>query len=638
MITVSHLKKSFGGDVILSDVNLTLAPGQRIGLVGRNGCGKTTLLKILSNQLEPDSGTVVLGPGSRVGYLGQEGQLTPDRTLYEEMRALFKHVFMLEAALRSLETAMGEAHGGALAETMNEYARLQAEYDVAEGHLIDPKIRTVLAGMGFRQEDFDRRCREFSGGWQMRGAMAKLLLSEPTLLLLDEPTNHLDVSATEWLEEYLTSYPGAVLLVSHDRYFLDRVLNHIVELEDGMLADYRGNYSFYLEEKARRIEAQEAAYENQQKKLEHDRAFIERFRYKATLASRVKSREKMLEKMERVEAPKSEARGMYVSFTPASTSGRDTLVAKGIYKSYGAIDVLRDVGLKAERSDRIALVGANGAGKSTLLRILALVEPPDRGSVNPGFRLQPVYFAQHQAEALNRHLTPLQELEAAAPPGTDQTRLRTILGCLLFTGDEVHKRIEVLSGGERSRVALARCVAQPSNVLFLDEPTNHLDIVARENLLAALQQYEGTIIFISHDRHFMDELANKVVEIADGRATPYLGNYSDYRRKKPAQAPPAAAPVPRPTPGRSVAIASAPAANGPNGKAPPPKQRNVNKWKIEALENKIFATEEEIGKLTEQMADPKLGARAGEVRARYDKLRAEVEVLTREWEELAGGL
>ncbi|NDD28634.1 MAG: ABC transporter ATP-binding protein [Proteobacteria bacterium] len=646
MIAVTGLSKAFGGQVILDNVSFTVKPGQRVGLIGRNGTGKTTLLKILSGQLESDKGTVSLGPGVEIGYLGQEGQLDPDRTLYDEMMQVFAWVDAVEREMRDLELQMESLQGEALNACFDQYGKAQARFDHAEGHTIDARIRTVLAGMGFRSEDLERPCREFSGGWQMRGAMSRLLLTSPTVLLLDEPTNHLDLQAVKWLETYLSDYKGAVVLVSHDRTFIDRVVNRIIELDSGEIDEYAGNYTFYVEESTRRFEAQLAAYEAQQKKIEHDMRFIERFRYKATLASRVKSREKMLERMEKIDAPDAAPRAMKVSFAPATTSGRDAIMAKGVSKSYGALRVLEGINVKIERGDRVGLVGPNGAGKSTLMRLLVGAERPDAGTVNPGFRMQPVHYAQHQAEALNPDRTVLEEVSAVAPPMFDQTMVRTVLGCLLFSGDSVHKKVGVLSGGERSRVALARCVVTASNVLFLDEPTNHLDLSARESLLEALQGYEGTIVFISHDRHFMDGLATRIVEIEDGRASAHLGNYSDYRARKPARG--VAAPA------RNEAkpkAAGAPARSAPGGPAPqaePPtpvaaaagrdeKKKPPPKWKVDALEAKIFAMEEEIAGITMRLADPAFYQRAEDasrLQTRYDVLVAECQKLTAQWEEM----
>lgn len=639
MITVSHLSKSYGSQVLLDDVSFTITPGQRVGLIGRNGCGKTTLLRILAGLVEPDGGTATPGPGVKVGYLGQEGQLTPDRTLYEEMLQVFASTFDLEREMRELEHAMGHLEGDELRACMGRYAEIQARYEHAEGHLVDARIRTVTAGVGFRAGDLERPCREFSGGWQMRGAMARLLLAAPTVLLLDEPTNHLDVSAVEWLEQYLTEYKGMVVLVSHDRYFLDRAVNRIIELERGKIEDFAGNYTAYLEEAERREEQQLEAFEQQQKKLEHDQRFIERFRYKATLATRVKSREKMLERMERVEAPRARAAEMRIRFAPASSSGRLALVVKNVAKAYGALQVLQQIDLKVEREERIALIGKNGAGKSTLLRLLAGIEEPDRGTISAGFRLTPVYYAQHQAEALDPTRTVLEEVAAVAPPDMEQGEMRTILGCLLFSGDDVFKKVGVLSGGEKSRVALARCIVQPSNLLFLDEPTNHLDIGARERLLAALQNYEGSIVFISHDRAFMDGLATSIVELHDGVAERHLGTYSELHQRREAEAKRQAqleasrAAAEEKARKQQAAAARRQAASAPRNGGP----REV-KWTVEALEKKIFSLEGEIAELTARLSDPDLHRDPEAAKAtteRYEALVAECAALTQTWEEIA---
>ncbi|MCA9792987.1 MAG: ABC-F family ATP-binding cassette domain-containing protein, partial [Candidatus Eremiobacteraeota bacterium] len=439
--------------------------------------------------------------------------------------------------------------------------------------------------------------------------------------------NHLDLYAVEWLEDYLSSYKGTVLMVSHDRAFLDRVVNRVLAFEFGELEDYAGNYTFFLHERDERRERQLAAYQAQQKQLAHDQRFIERFRAKATLASRVKSREKRLEKLERVEAPTGPAKKMKAGFSSGLTSGQELFKVIDLAKSYAGVEVFSQVNFELAREDRLALVGRNGAGKSTLMRLLAGLEEPDAGRVKAGYRVEPVYFAQHQAEALSPHHTVLESLDEVAPPGTTQTRLRTLLGCLLFEADEVFKPVSVLSGGERSRVALARCIIRPSNLLLLDEPTNHLDLDARESLLDALEDYPGTIVLITHDRHFMDGLVTRVLELADHRARVFLGNYSRYRDKveqerrqaeaakaaaaKEAKKKPVKKSTPRPTGGRQVG------------------------WKLEALEAKIFALEEELESLTAQLADPALyqeGAGHEAVQARYTEVEAQIEELTGIWD------
>lgn len=628
MLAVSGVTKAFGGDVVLEDASFSLSPGERAALVGPNGCGKTTLLRIVAGLEQADSGSVSLAPGSRVGYLGQEGQLSPDRSLYDEMALEFSHVFELEREMRALEREMEGLEGSALAGVLERYGAVQARYEHAEAHLVDARIRTVLAGVGFTEADLGRPCREFSGGWQMRGALARLLLGAPDVLLMDEPTNHLDIAAVEWLEEYLAAYKGVVLMVSHDRAFLDRTCSRTLHLAGGQVDDYAGNYSFFIEEALKRRELHLARYKNQQKKLEADRRFIERFRYKATLASRVKSREKMLEKLELLDAPEAEADRIKLGFVEAPDSGREALVAKGVVKRYGSRQVLSGLSLTVERGEKVAIVGRNGAGKSTLLRLLAGQEEPDGGTVKTGLRLSPVYFAQHQAEALDPARTVLEELEAAAPRGTTQTRLRTVLGCLLFSGDDVHKRVGVLSGGEKSRVALARCIVRASNLLFLDEPTNHLDISAREVLLEALSEYHGTIVLVTHDRHFMDGLVSRVLEIEGGQGQVFLGNYSDYRRKKQAE--------------ERLALQQREAARAEKKARKTPRPARSERarevpWKLDALEAKIFSLEEELSLLGQELSDPELyrdSERQQAVQSRYEELTRECEELTALWEEM----
>lgn len=601
MLSAIEISKHFGERTLLDKIQFTLKPKERVALVGRNGCGKTTLLKIMAGLEGCDSGKVVLVPGYRLGYLGQEGQLESDITLYQELSKVFDELRLLETRLRDLESKMS-AHL-ATEQDLADYSRLQEQVLNAEPHLQDARIRTIAFGLGFSVTDLDKLCGQFSGGWQMRGALAKLLLSQPDVLLLDEPTNHLDIEGVEWLEQFLLDFAGAVLIISHDRAFLDKVANRTVELSEGELEDFAGNYSYYLEESARRFELQLGAYKNQQKKLAQDRRFIERFRSKATLATRVKSREKMLEKIDMLDLPKPEQRTIRISFEQGHDSGRASLTAKGLTKSYNEQPVLKGISIALERGEKVAIVGKNGCGKSTLLRILCQEETPDAGKVQAGYRLIPAYFAQHQAEALDGSHTPLEELSSVAQRGTTETQLRSLLGSLLFQGDDVYKKVQVLSGGERSRVALAKCMVKPSNLLFLDEPTNHLDINSRDVLLSALEEYAGSILMVTHDRYLMDQIATSIWEISDGVMRVFKGNYSEYRRDrekllattavsaKAAQAPkPKSAP---PTPNGSAPKAVATAA---------PKKANY--WKLDALEKKIFQLEEEMGKISAELSVP----------------------------------
>lgn len=636
MLHVNQLSKLFGSRVILDEVTFAVAPGEKVALVGRNGCGKTTLLRILCGEEPHDGGNIVFGPSCRLGYLGQEGQLHPEHTLYEEMQEVFADVDQLEEQMRTVEEQLSCCSEEEMPSLLKRYDRLQTRFEHCQPHLVDAKISTVLTGMGFKQSDFKRQCREFSGGWQMRGAMARMLLREPDLMLLDEPTNHLDVQTVEWLEDYLGKTSAAVLLVSHDRYFLDKLVTCTLELRQGKIVSYAGNYTFYLQERELRREQQQAAYENQQKRLAQDMKFVERFRYKATLATRVQSRMKMIEKRQLIEAPDKDQRSLKASFAETVASGEEVLNIHRVSKSYGERTVLKDLSLKVQRGECVALVGANGVGKSTLLRLLANLELPDSGTIKAGYKIAPVYYAQHQAEALDDEKTVLEEAAEVAPQFTEQTRIRTILGCLLFEGDDVNKKVGILSGGERSRVALSRCILTPSNLLLLDEPTNHLDITAREALLDALQNYEGTIILVTHDRHFMNSIATCVVEIRDFQAYRYIGNYDDYHLKRQAEK-------------RQEELALARAKQNESAKtktqiAKDRKALHQNsaspkkiRWKIDVLEKRIFELEEEVAQLGERLGDPALysdPAEAQRVQKEYEAKKKEAEELTQVWDEM----
>ena len=635
MIGVVDLSKHFGGHTVLDGISFSVVPGERVALVGANGCGKTTLLRILGGREIPDAGQVVRGPHVSMGYLGQEGQLTAGRTLRQEMREVFADVGADEVRLRELEAKMSSATDGALERLMEEYSAVSARYEHAEPTTIDARISKVVGGLGFSQEDLDKSCELFSGGWQMRGAMARVLLQSPDCLLLDEPTNHLDLEAMEWLEEYLRSYRGAVLMVSHDRMFLDKVSARTLELRNGDLEEYAGNYSFYLGEAERRYELRLQKYKNQQKKLEQERKFIERFRYKATLSSRVKSREKMLAKRVTEEMPEAKRKSMRMGFQGAESSGFEVLSVKGLSKAYGTHKLFTQLSFTAERGDRIALVGANGSGKTTLLKILSGLERADEGRFRFDEFAEVVTFAQHQAEALDVTRNVLDEVESVAPSSVTQTEVRTLLGCFLFTGDDVFKKVEVLSGGEKSRVALAKCVLSKSNLLILDEPTNHLDIESREALQDALDIYEGTILFVTHDRALMSHLANKVLDLSAETPELFIGTYEEYRAKRrreeirKASLEKAAPPAKKPT----VASTAAPASNAKVDKA------KRTPWKLEALEKKIFTLEEKLEELTQKLSDPDLYSKPDEQRKvseAYDATKRECEELTALWEEMAG--
>jgi ATP-binding cassette subfamily F protein 3 len=543
MIQLSALTKAFGDRVLLESVTWQISDGERVGLCGPNGAGKTTLLRMLAGLDEPDAGIIVKPSGLRVGYLPQDGLTHTGRRVFEEAASAFQPLLDVKAEMHELEERLGDAtvppaeHEAMLA----RYSELQDRFRLGEGYSLDLKIATVLRGLGFSQADLERRTETFSGGWQMRLALAKLLLGQPGLLLLDEPTNHLDLDARNWLETYLSAYPHAVIVVSHDRFFLDSVVTRITDLNLRALTDYPGSYSHYVEERDARLERLRQAKREQDEEVARIRQFIDRFRYQATKAAQVQSRIKLLEKVVPIEVP-PERKRIRFSFPSCVKSGRTVLELKHARKAYGDLVVFRDLSLHIERGDRLALVGPNGAGKSTLMRMLSGVEPPDAGSRREGHQVVMEYFAQDEATRLDPALTVYETLQAGSPVHM-VPMIRNILGGFLFSGDDVYKKAAVLSGGERTRLAVARMLLRPSNTLLLDEPTNHLDLDSKDVLLDALADYGGTLIFVSHDRYFVERLATRIVEVGSGEAVLFPGTYEEFlwRKAHPdGSAPPAA--------------------------------------------------------------------------------------------------
>jgi ATP-binding cassette subfamily F protein 3 len=564
MIQLSGLTKAFGDRVLLDGVSWQIDDRERVGLAGPNGAGKTTLLKMLAGLDEPDSGAVIKPSGLAVGYLPQDGLSHSGRTLMEEAGLAFKPLLDMRAEIQSLEERLGD---DAVAESehasmLARYSELQESFRRLEGYSIDLKITTVLRGLGFVPEDFDKPSETFSGGWQMRIALAKLLLTRPGLLLLDEPTNHLDLEARNWLEEYLAGYPHAVILVSHDRFFLDAVVTRITEIGLRKLTDYAGNYSGYLVEREARMERLRQQKRDQDDELERMQAFINRFRYQATKAAQVQSRIKMMDKIVPIEIP-AERKRVRFAFPPCAKSGRTVLDLREVRKAYGTRVVFAGINVHIERGDRIALIGPNGAGKSTLMRMLSGVEAPDSGTRTEGHQVVMQYFAQDEATRLDPTLTVYQTLAGDAPMHMVPS-IRNILGGFLFSGDDVDKPVRVLSGGERTRLAVARMLLRPSNTLLLDEPTNHLDLDSKDVLLEALEDFGGTLIFVSHDRYFVDKLATKVINIGHGEALLYPGNYEEFlwSQKQRERGEPGLPAGSRPEP------ATAQAAKGPRRVAP----------------------------------------------------------------------
>jgi ATP-binding cassette subfamily F protein 3 len=535
MIQLQDVTKAFGEKTLLEHVTWQVGDRDRVGLCGPNGAGKTTLLKMLSGSDEPDSGFIQKPNALTFGYLPQDGLAHSGRTVVAEASLALKPLLDLKEEMHAFEERLGDA---TVSETEHEallhrYSEVQDRFRLGDGYQIELKVATVLRGLGFEPEVQEQLTDHLSGGWQMRLALAKLLLSEPDLLLLDEPTNHLDLEARNWLEEYLVAHPHAVILVSHDRYFLDAVVTHIADLSLRTITDYHCNYSKYLEQRDANLERLREAKRRQDEEVQRVEEFISRFRYQATKAAQVQSRIKMLEKVERIEVP-PERKRIHFQFPASAKSGRMVQELKGVRKAYGSAAelakekvVLDKVDLHIERGDRIALVGPNGAGKSTLMRMLSGEEPPDAGVRHEGHQVVMQYFAQDEATRLDPALTVYETLSAGSPH-TMVPAIRNILGGFLFSGDDVYKKAAVLSGGERTRLAVARMLLRPSNTLLLDEPTNHLDIDSKEVLLDALADYGGTLIFVSHDRYFVERLATKIVEVGHGRALLYPGTYEAY--------------------------------------------------------------------------------------------------------------
>jgi ATP-binding cassette, subfamily F, member 3 len=531
MLRLERISKIYPTGEVLKDVTWEVKPGDRVGLVGVNGAGKSTQLKIIMGEIEPTTGEVIRPASLHIGYLTQEFEVDPGRTVREEFWTVFTEANQAHHGLLDVQHAMETADPQTLDELIHKLDRLQRQFEALDGYGLEARIEKILPEMGFESDDGDRLVSSFSGGWQMRMSLGKILLQEPDVLLLDEPTNHLDLETIEWLEKYLKGLTIPMVIVSHDREFLDRLCNRIVETERGVSTTYLGNYSTYLQQKYELQEAQQSAYERQQKEIEKQQVFVDRFRASATRSTQAKSREKQLEKIDRIEAPTGNVRTLRFQFPPAPRSGREVVTIKDLVHTYNEKILFLGANLEIERGDRIAFLGPNGAGKSTLLRLIMGTEIPTDGSVEIGqHNVIPGYFEQNQAEALDLTKTVLDTIHDEVPDWKD-VEVRTLLGKFLFSGDTVLKKVESLSGGEKARLALAKMLLQPANLLILDEPTNHLDIPAKEMLEEALQKYDGTVLIVSHDRYFISRVANKIVEIREGELVIYAGDYHYYLDK-----------------------------------------------------------------------------------------------------------
>jgi ATP-binding cassette subfamily F protein 3 len=641
MISLVNAAKRFGPRVLFENVTWMVTAQDRVGLVGSNGSGKTTLMKLLAGLETLDAGDCSSQKGISAGYLPQDGLQLSGRSVFQECLSVFDRLKEMEREIEQLAHGISDLDPSSdeYAAAANRYANLDALFRNRDGYALEAKVGSVLSGLGFQKDEWSKQTEHFSGGWQMRIALAKLLLEQPSLLLLDEPTNHLDLEARNWLESYLTSYPNAFVLISHDRYFLDVTVSRTVELWNKGLHFYSGNYESYLKQKEERRASLEAASRNQKERIQQLEAFINRFRYTATKARQVQSRVKELEKIERIEIPPEE-KTIHFSFPQPKPSGRIVAEFSGVSKAYGEKRVLANVAFQIERGERVALVGVNGAGKSTLIKLLAGIEPLTAGEYRIGHNVQPDYFAQDQYKELDPAAQLLDDLSSVAN-GKTVTELRTLLGCFLFGADDVFKTIGVLSGGERNRYALARMLLNPSNFLLLDEPTNHLDMRAKDVLLESLEQFTGTVVFVSHDRYFIDRLATKVFEVKDGTVNVYPGNYEDFLFRKQQEA---AGPAGGTTSARATVLTPS-LDDVPRGEADEGRARRLNPIKLKQLQDRAAELENESAKLEAAIAqletDLQSYTSAEETRRQMELLaesRARLAEVLGEWERVSAQL
>jgi ATP-binding cassette, subfamily F, member 3 len=657
MLSLQNAGKRFGPRILFTEANWLIRNNEKTALVGANGTGKSTLMKVLAGLETLDYGELQRTRGMSMGYLPQEGLRLTGRTIFEECLTVFDEIREMEGEIERLGGQLAELdHEGAeYASAAERFSLLQERFHALNGYALDAQVGAVLTGLGFSKEDWSRLTDEFSGGWQMRIALAKLLLAKPNLLLLDEPTNHLDLETRNWLEEYLKAYPFGYILISHDRYFLDVTIDRTVEIWNKRLTIYNGNYTKYLGQKEERKAQLVAAYKNQRDQIEHLEAFINRFRAQATKAKQVQSRIKELEKIERIEVPEEEA-VIHFKFPQPPPSGRMVVEADGLGKSYGEKKVLENVRFTIERGDRVALVGVNGAGKSTLIKLITGVEAATAGRVKLGHNVVSEYFAQDQYKVLDPEARMLDDISRAAVK-VPENELRSLLGCFLFSGDDVFKPLGVLSGGERNRFALARILVSPSNFLLLDEPTNHLDMRAKDVLLEAIASFSGTVVFVSHDRYFIDRLATRVLEVENGTVATYEGNYEDYLRKKEALAvgsdvsdgqlagtgPSPVSKGERPgAPGSGEIGTTIVIEGGPDtGNGMGSKARRLNPIKQKQMEERCAFLEEEVPRVEAALVhtEQQLGvyvsaAETLRLTALAEDLRAQLHAFTGEWEEL----
>ena len=634
MISVDQLVVSFGGFELLKKISFLVTPKDRIGLAGKNGAGKSTLLKIIAGQQEPSEGSVVVPKDIRVGYLPQHMAVADSLSVFEETRKAFDEILQIKNQIDHINHQIATREDYESDEYMNlitQVTELNDRYQLVGGGNFEAEIEQTLMGLGFKRNDFTRATSEFSGGWRMRIELAKILLQKPDVFLLDEPTNHLDIESIQWLEEFLRNYSGAVVLVSHDRAFLDAVTNRTIEISLGKIYDYKANYTKYLELRQEHRETQLAAYKNQQKLIEDTEKFIERFRYKATKAVQVQSRSKMLEKLDRIEIDEEDNSKLNIRFQPPERSGTIVVDCKHLTKKYGDLLVLDDIHLIIERGEKIAFVGKNGEGKTTLARII-LNELEYEGGLKIGHNVKIGYFAQDQAQRLDENLSVLETIDQIAV-GDVRTKIRDILGAFMFSGEDVEKKVKVLSGGERSRLAMIRLMLEPVNFLVLDEPTNHLDMRSKEILKQALASYEGTVLVVSHDREFLDGMANCIYEFKDRKIKQHLGGIYDFLRRKKLESMKELerkSPSNRPAEKKEKVLVN-------DNQLSYGERKEINKnisrleKQIEKSEEKITSLESELEAYDKKMANPS-NLEDHRIFEEYDQLKAQLEKVMSEWE------
>lgn len=644
MLSATGITQQYGDRVLFDRVSFVVMPRDKVGLVGRNGAGKSTMLKIIAGDVGCDEGKVVRSTGSTLGFLHQEMEMPTGKTVMEETLTAFAHIQQMEDRLaeinKEMETRTDYA-SDSYAEMIEEFTSLTERFSLVGGITMEAEAERVLKGLGFKQGDFHRLTTEFSGGWQMRIILAKMLLQRPDFLLLDEPTNHLDIESIIWLEQWLTTYTGAVITISHDRQFLDNVTNRTLEVEMGKMYDYKAGYSKYVELQRDRREKAEAAYENQQKVIAEKERTINRFMAKATKTKMAQSMQKQLDKVERIELDVTNNAVMNLRFPKAPRSGAVTLTAKNVTKSYGDLNVLRGVDLKIDRGDRVSFVGQNGQGKTTLAKILIDQIPATEGDIEMGHNVSVGYYAQNQAEELDGKKTLLETMEEASPPEM-RTRLRQILGSFLFSGEDVDKKVSVLSGGERARLALACMLLRPFNLLVLDEPTNHLDMVSKDMLKQAVMNFDGTLIVVSHDREFLAGLTDRTIEFRDHKLYEHLGDINFFLERRQIDNM------------RAVELEKSkaddvPAAKSNGSTAPAPKKvsnlSHEEKRRLEKdignAERRIERLEKDIEKIHLQMSNPefyndekRVEKTTAELKAKQDELDDVME----KWEEASEAL